>query len=937
MNYARQRRKIRHLTFAVISAGTLMAAGIAIAILYHTAVDGQKARLTDTANAVSRLVAALAQADAAIHSEGLRSAPDSLTLARLAAAHDGFPELGRTGEVVIALREDEAIRFVLGAERASAEREIPWSAPYAEPMRQALAGHSGTHLGADYRGHEVLAAYAPIAPLGLGVVAKVDLAELRAPFIRAGGATALLTLGLALVGTALYRRHTDPLLQRLEEDEVRYRTLFDLSPHGILLIDAESRLPLACNKAALNLFGDPAGELTRHCLGDFDANAEPDFIRREMGEILHAGSGTFEAQIRTREGQVRRMRVRGQCTELNRRKVLYCILEDVTERVATEEELARHREHLEELVRERTQALEAANLRLQREIREREQAQAGLRMADIVYRNTSEGVFVTDRSGTILTANPAFTTITGYSNEEAVGNNPRILKSDHQDKAFYDKLWSVIRATGRWQGELWNRRKDGEAYLQWLTITAVRDEAGELKNYVAVLNDITELRRKEEHIRHQAYHDALTGLPNRMLFHDRLQQALARAHRCEQMVAVMFMDLDRFKVINDTLGHDVGDMLLQAVGQILVDQIREEDTVSRFGGDEFVLLLTDITSPHAAEAIATKLERALAEPIVLAGHELPVTTSIGITLYPQDGQDAPTLLKNADTAMYRAKERGRNNYQFYRAEMNERAMDRLALETELRKALDRREFEVYYQPRIDLRTGRIVGMEALIRWQHPERGMVSPGQFIPVAEESGLIGPIGEWVLETACHQVKRWAAAGFEALRVSVNISARQFNQPDLLKRIDTIIEESGIAPSQLELELTETLIMQHADTTIEVLKRLKSRGIYVAVDDFGTGYSSLSYLKRFPIDILKIDQSFIRDIPSDPDDAAIAETILALGHSLRLEVIAEGVETKEQLDFLVDRGCDAVQGFYFSRPIPTDQFTRLLESGRQVMQTAS
>jgi diguanylate cyclase (GGDEF)-like protein len=489
-------------------------------------------------------------------------------------------------------------------------------------------------------------------------------------------------------------------------------------------------------------------------------------------------------------------------------------------------------------------------------------------------------------------------------------------------------MWDHILIEGAWQGELWNRRKSGEAYLQQLTVTAIRGDEGETTNYVAVLNDITELYDKEAHIRHQAYHDALTDLPNRTLFQDRMRQAMVHCQRTDCQLAVMFIDLDRFKNINDSLGHDVGDMLLQAAGTRLQDTLREGDTVSRFGGDEFVILITDMHSPQIAEHVAEKVIEVLGTPFRIGTHELTVTSSIGISIFPDDGEDIATLLKNADTAMYRAKDLGRDNFQFYTADMNARALERMALENDLRKAIEREELVLHYQPRVNLKSGRIIGMEALVRWNHPVRGMISPGEFIPVAEESGLIAPIGEWVLKTACRQTRLWHQAGYD-LRISVNLSARQFGQEGMLGTIDETLNECGMQGQWLELELTESLIMQNPESTIGLLNQLKERGIWIAIDDFGTGYSSLNYLKRFPIDILKIDQSFVRDISSDPNDAAIAETIIALGHSLNLEVIAEGVETTEQLAFLKSRHCDELQGFLFSRPLPVNRFSQLLESG--------
>jgi diguanylate cyclase (GGDEF)-like protein len=440
------------------------------------------------------------------------------------------------------------------------------------------------------------------------------------------------------------------------------------------------------------------------------------------------------------------------------------------------------------------------------------------------------------------------------------------------------------------------------------------------------LRHILANQRAEKQIKHLAYHDTLTGLPNRVLFHDRLQQALSQAIREEHPMGVMFLDLDRFKIINDTLGHDVGDELLKAVSQRLINCIRQGDTVVRLGGDEFTIILPVIGKAEDAAFVAQKILITLAEPFLLNHQELHITSSIGISLYPNDGGDTQTLIKNADIAMYRAKDLGKNNYQFYTADMNSRALETINLENALRHALERNELLLHYQPQIDIRTGRIVGVEALVRWQHPEFGLVSPVKFIPIAEETNLIIPIGEWVLRTACEQGVRWREQGLPVWRMAVNLSARQFRHQDLLQPIRRILQETGFDPHHLELEITESLIMQGAGKTIAILEALDEMGIRLSLDDFGTGYSSLSYLKRFPIDTVKIDRSFVRDIHTDPNDAAITSAIIAMAHSLRLSVIAEGVETEEQLAFLRERNCNEYQGYYFSKPLPAEQVERLV-----------
>ena len=444
-------------------------------------------------------------------------------------------------------------------------------------------------------------------------------------------------------------------------------------------------------------------------------------------------------------------------------------------------------------------------------------------------------------------------------------------------------------------------------------------------------HDLEERKRVEQSIRHMAHHDALTGLPNRSLFRDRLTHAMAQADRYHQKLAVMFLDLDRFKAINDTLGHNVGDQLLKIAAERLRSCVRDSDTVARLGGDEFTVVVEDIVEDHDAAAVAQKILDTLSQPFNLYGHEVFISVSVGVTLYPSDDENADNLLRNADSAMYRAKEFGRNNFQFYVAEMNIKARERLMLESSLRRALDRDEFMLYYQPRVSLLSGRIIGAEALMRWRHPELGLVPPSEFIPILDETGMIIPVGDWALREACRQNREWQDMGLPTIRVAVNLSVRQFIQKDLADTIVRALDAANLSAEHLEVEITEDLFLEHNQTNIITLARLKNMGIHISIDDFGTGYSSLSYLKRLPIDTLKIDQSFVRDI-GDPDNKAIASAIIAMASSLRLNVLAEGVETDEQLAFLRAQGCNEIQGFSFSHPLPADEFAQLLRDGRQM-----
>lgn len=543
-----------------------------------------------------------------------------------------------------------------------------------------------------------------------------------------------------------------------------------------------------------------------------------------------------------------------------------------------------------------------------------------LKLAAAVFDNSLEGIIITDGKGVILAANAAVVQATGYSKEELIGSNPRMFNSGRQPKEFYASMWEAIMHNGQWKGEIWNKRKNGEIYPEWLSISAITDEQGEVTNYIGIFIDVSKQKEAERHLDYQAHHDALTDLPNRVLFNDRLLMGIAKAKRNDQSLAVMFIDIDHFKYVNDTFGHNEGDNLLQAVAKRLKACLREEDTLSRMGGDEFTVLLQDLTG-EGTEMVARKILDAMKLPFNIGEHKLYVTASIGISVYPKDGDKPMELLKNSDTAMYRAKEDGRNNLRFFRSNMHEFSMRRIQMEEDLRHALKREEFKVYYQPQVDLVDGRVSGVEALLRWARPGVGLIPPGQFISMAEETGLILPMGEWVLRVACKQCKAWHDQGWRGLRVAVNLSARQFQQTDFVDMVARILSETGLDPECLELELTESIAMQNAAETVAVLHGLKRIGVQISIDDFGTGYSSLGYLKRFPIDRLKVDQSFVAGIVEDPNDAAIIIAVIALAHNLGLKVIAEGVETGEQLDFLKMHFCNEVQGYLLGRPMPAEE----------------
>ena len=558
---------------------------------------------------------------------------------------------------------------------------------------------------------------------------------------------------------------------------------------------------------------------------------------------------------------------------------------------------------------------------------ERVRSDSNLRQAAAVFESTQEGVLITDLTPQILSVNRAYCRITGYTEDEAIGRNPNMVRSGHQDIGFYQAMWRSVLETGHWQGEIWNRRKNGELFPQFLTISTVYDSEGMPTNYVGVMTDISQIKQSEHRLEHLAHYDPLTDLPNRLLIQSRLEHALERAERMRRRVAVLFIDLDRFKDINDSLGHPVGDELLKSIAQLMSSRLRDEDTLGRLGGDEFLVVLEDVNQSEDAAGVANTLIQLLEEPILLpSGHEVYVGASIGISLYPDDGDSVTGLIQHADVALYQAKDQGRNTYHFYTSALTDTVNIRLELESRLRRALGQDEFVLHYQAQVDMATGAVIGCEALVRWLDPHSGLISPAQFIPLAEETGLIVPLGEWVLRTACTQAKEWMDAGMPALKMAVNLSGRQLQQRHVVQRIATVLAETGLPADRLKLELTESMIMGRGEEAVALLSSLRDLGLSLAIDDFGTGYSSLAYLKKFPIDELKIDQGFVRDIPTDPNDMEIAATIIAMARNLKLKVVAEGVETQEQLAFISQHGCHAYQGYLFSRPVPAEEFTKLL-----------
>ncbi len=691
--------------------------------------------------------------------------------------------------------------------------------------------------------------------------------------------------------------------EALRDSEERYRLLFESNPNPMWVYDIETLSFLAVNEAAIRHYGYSQEEFRSMTLQDLRPLENIPLLLERLKTL---GDNQITLwRHRKKDGTIIEVETISRSLMFAGRPARLVLVNDITQRKQVEE------------------ALKKANTRLNYLLNYSPTVIYSLQIEPASSRGPFPITFVSENIRALLGYETAecLTDPNWWINHIHPEDQPHVLA--RQATVFYHDFLDY---------EYRFQHKDGT--YRWIhdKIRVVYNAAGRPIDLVGSWMDITERKQAEEIVRYLAYYDALTGLPNRMLFNDRLTLAIAHARRNKQKLAIMFLDLDRFKTINDTLGYAVGDRLLQGVAERLKNYLRGEDTLARLGSDRFMLLLPGIIQVEDVAKIAQKLLEAFKRPFHFGDHELYVAASIGITLYPNDGEDIQTLMKNADTALYRAKEQGRDTYQFYTPSMNATALERLKLENSLRRALEREEFVIYYQPQVSLSTGEIVGVEALVRWQHPDLGMVPPMQFIPLAEETGLIVPLGLWVLREACAQNKAWQKSGLPALCMAVNISARLFKQPDLVETIARILKETQLDPNYLELELTEGTIMENAEAAIKTLHQLKEMGVHLSIDDFGTGYSSLSYLKRFPIDTLKIDRSFVWDITTDPDDAAITVLIINMAHNLGLKVVAEGVETKEQLEFLRSHHCDLFQGYLFSQPISAEAFIKLLQEERRL-----
>ncbi len=715
---------------------------------------------------------------------------------------------------------------------------------------------------------------------------------------RAWQSWAVLAIGIfgsAMLGAFLLLStgYTDRIEREVKErtDEVRqseflYHQMFETNAAIKLVIDPEDGKIIDANQAAAEFYGYPKNQLIS--MGIDDINVLPVSALLSEAALAKTGRHLFDCRHRIASGEVRDVEVYSGPVDLDGKKVLYSIVHDITDRKQTEE---------------------------------------SLRLFTSIYEASSEAVMVVDKENRIKTVNPAFTEITGYALDEVKGKDPNLLGSGRHDDAFYKEMWRSLEIYGHWQGEIWDKRKNGEVFPEWLTINTIYDKNGDVRERVALFSDITKRKAAETQVWRQANFDELTGLPNRNMFRDRLEFEIRKSSRSRHAFALLFIDLDRFKEVNDTLGHETGDRLLMEAAGRIASSVRESDTVARLGGDEFTVILSDLEENVHVEQIANSIIQKLAQPFNLGGEHAYVSGSIGITLYPNDGKESSELLKHADQAMYVAKSLGKNRFAYFTPELQDAAVERMKLIGELRKALSNGEFSLVFQPIVSLSSGSITKAEALLRWNNQRRGMVSPVEFIPLAEETGIIHEIGDWVFMEAAQWAKRWQAYR-KNFQISINVSPVQLMAQSACHSWPTHLEEIGLSGEHIVVEITEGVLLNASESVADKLMHFRDAGIHVAIDDFGTGYSALAYLKKFDIDYLKIDKSFISEIDESQDDFALSRAIVAMAHSLAMEVIAEGVETETQKEILPEIRCDYAQGYLFSRPLPPSEFEKLLES---------
>jgi diguanylate cyclase (GGDEF)-like protein/PAS domain S-box-containing protein len=816
-----------------------------------------------------------------------------------------WPSASPSAETLLVRREGDQVVFMNELRHRTGTAmtlQLPMDTPDLPAAAAVRLGKPLAMAGKDYRGVHILTASRPIQGTGWTLIAKVDIDEIMAllhEMLFWVSLVAIITV-LVVAGVVLMmwrqqqRMNQMALVARTAEKDKELKLFYDLPFIGMAISSPETKAWLYANDHLCEMLGYSREEMLQTTWADI---THPDdlpsnanyFERMKAGEI---DGYTLEKRFLRKDGSPLTVNLDIKCTRGNQGEVnhIVAMIEDITERKRVEE---------------------------------------ALRQAATVFESSHDGAFITTLDGDIMAVNRSFVEMSGYSQAELLGQNARLLKSGRHSRDFFQKMWAGIIEVGYWHGEIWNRRKNGEIYPSRLSISAVKNDKNEPTHYVGITSDLSQLKQSEIRLEHLAHYDPLTDLPNRLLVLSHLSHALSQAQRHHNHVGVLYIDLDRFKNVNDSLGYPIGDELLVTLAERLTMHMRSEDMLARIGGDEFLLVLDRIEGPEDAAMVSRSLLELLTQPFVLSGEqEIFIGASIGISVFPNDGSNADQLIQYADAAMHQAKQQGRNNYLFYTEALTLASGEHLELETRLRHAINADQLRVYYQPQIDIATGRIIGAEALVRWQDPEHGLISPANFIPLAEETGLIGIIGEWILKKACMQGMHWIEAGLPFMTMAVNLSPHQFQRGNIVDVVSRVLAETGFPADRLELELTESALMQQEENAVKMLHLLRAQNIRLAIDDFGTGYSSLAYLKRFPLDVLKIDKSFVDDIPFHQDDMEIAATIIAMGHSLGFKVLAEGVETTEQLNFLQAKGCDMYQGYLTSPPVPAEEFENILRN---------
>ncbi len=743
---------------------------------------------------------------------------------------------------------------------------VPAALVAHDPQGTVVAWNPAAETLLGWRRDEVIGRPSPLPRELLEGAAEVGLTEVAT---RAGTPLQLSFARVPLPGLGGTALVLWPPQAPVALDAPMLRALFHHAPDGIVVVDRKGSI-IDANPAMGRMLGMSRAEHPPGTLWDFmdtSAGGLPT-AQEHFGQVLASGRAIGEVPLKRGDGTTLRVDISAAAFAEDR---FVGFVRDVT---------AQRRDALQ------------------------------LRLFSRLFECSGEAIVITDRHNAIIATNNAFTEITGYAFQEVLGKNPSLLSSGRHDRAFYEAMWTTLKQTGQWQGEVWNRRKSGEIFPEWTTLNTIRDEAGEVTNYVAIFADISAIKNSQAQVMYLAQHDHLTGLPNRTLLRDRLGQAMGLAQRANHQVALMLVDLDGFKTVNSSMGPQEGDLLLKEMARRIQAVVREGDTVARMGGDEFAIVLTPLDRATDSLKVASKVREAIVQPVTVAGRQMRFTASIGISVFPQDGASVNALLSHADAAMYTAKEAGRNTSRFFTEDMNSRALEHLVLLNAMTQGLERGEFHLQFQPQRPMSGKGLIGVEALLRWRHPELGLVPPDRFIRIAEDSGLIRPIGAWVLQEACRRAKGWN------LPVAVNLSVVQLQDPDFFEVVTRALAESGVDPALIELEVTESVVMKDPRATVELLTRLRALGLRLAMDDFGTGYSSLAQLKRLPLHRLKIDRAFVRDVLTDPADQAVVQAVIAMGHALKLRIIAEGVETRDQLQVLTDFGCDEVQGYLFGHP---------------------